>query len=160
MSNGDNNLSIDNIIACMVGTAQLLDEQPRVVKFTNKKPYFQRLSESIYWNHFAYCSTIDMCKSEETTLVVTGLIPPDFLKNATRTAFYFERKLSSSLALDETDNQLNDRRSFRESVGLGAINHTTHATGFLFDRQSLLRSNSNGTAVKTKRDKENPILEN
>jgi hypothetical protein len=52
-----------------------------------------------------------MRKSEEATLVVREIIPLG-LKNAALSAYQSECKRSISLAVDETDNQLNDRRSF------------------------------------------------
>ena len=55
-------------------------------------------------------------------------------------AFQLERRHSLPLAVDETEFQVNDRRSFERFVGLGVMNDIPDATTLAFFRERLSKA--------------------
>ena len=97
-----------------MGQRGFWDEQQRVEKLKTKKPVLERLSESIPWESFRPLLEKGYALERKGNAGRRRIDPLILFKMLVLQQLF-------NLSDDETEFQVNDRRSFEEFVGLGVI---------------------------------------
>ncbi len=115
-----------------MGQRGFCDDQQRVEKLQDQKPVLKRLADSIPWESF--CPLLDKGYAHERkSNARRKMIDPLILFKMLILQEFF--KLNDQ----ELEFQVNDRRSFEESVGLSVMNSIPDATTVAFFRDRLLK---------------------
>ena len=116
-----------------MGQRGFWDEQQRVEKLKTKKPVLERLSESIPWESFRPLLEKGYAKERKSNAGRRRIDPLILFKMLVLQQLF-------NLSDDETEFQVNDRRSFEEFVGLGVMNDIPDATTLAFFRERLRKA--------------------
>ena len=116
-----------------IGQRGFWDEQQRVEKLKTKKPVLERLSESIPWESFRPLLEKGYALERKSNAGRRRIDPLILFKMLVLQQLF-------NLSDDETEFQVNDRRSFEEFVGLGVMNDIPDATTLAFFRERLRKA--------------------
>ncbi len=116
-----------------MGQRGFWDEQQRVERLREKKPILRRLSESIPWEAFRALLDQGYPQERKSNAGRKWIDPLILFKMLVLQQLF-------NLSDEELEFQVNDRRSFEESIGLGVMNNIPDATTIAFFRERLRKA--------------------